>query len=74
MRGYEIPSEALTFETIRALDYAFCRELLPPIPALSESERRYQFILRHGVNEVLSRVLPEELAYVEPRLFASPPR
>lgn len=71
MRGYEIPSEALTFETIRALDYAFCRELLPHLPALSESERRHQFILRHGVNEALSRVLPEELAYVEPRLFAS---
>ncbi|CAE6706100.1 hypothetical protein G2912_01095 [Paraburkholderia aspalathi] len=71
MRGYEIPSEALTFETVRALDYAFCRELLPHLPALSKSKRRRQFILQRGVNEALSRVLPKELAYAQPRLFAS---
>lgn len=71
MRGYEIPSEALTFETIRALDYAFCRELLPHLPALNQSERHHQFILHRGGNEALSRVLPTELAHGQPRLFAS---
>ncbi len=71
MRGYEIPSEALTFETVRALDYAFCRELLPHLPALNASERRQQFILRRGVNEALSRVLPTELSHELPRLFPS---
>ena len=71
MRGYEIPSEALTFETLRALDYAFCRELFPHLPALSESERRHQIILRCGVNEALMRVLPKELTYTQPRLLAS---
>lgn len=74
MRGYEIPSEALTFETLRAIDHAFCRELFPHLPALDASERPHQFILQHGVNEALSRVLPKELAYTEPRLFASSPR
>ena len=71
MRGYEIPSEALTFETVRALDYAFCRELFPHLPALSESERQRQFILQRGVNEALSRVLPKDLAYAQPDLFES---
>ncbi|VWD57244.1 hypothetical protein [Burkholderia contaminans] len=71
MRGYEIPSEALTFETVRALDYAFCRELMPHLPELNVSERRHQFILQRGVNGALSRVLPKELAYTRPRIFAS---
>lgn len=71
MRGYEVPSEALTFETIRALDYAFCRELFPHLRALSESEQRHNGYLQSGVNEALSRVLPTELAHAEPRLFES---
>jgi len=71
MRGYEIPSEALTVETIRALDYAFCRELFPHLPELSKPDRLHHFVLQRGVNEALSRVLPKELARARPRLFAS---
>lgn len=71
MRGYEVPSEALTFETIRALDYAFCRELFPRLYALSKSEQHHNFYLQSGVNEALSRVLPRELAYAEPHIFES---
>ena len=74
MRGYEIPSEALTFETIRALDHAFCRELFTHLPVLGKSERRHQSIRQSGVNEALARVLPHDLAFDEPRLFASSPR
>ena len=60
MRGYEVPSEALTLETIRAIDHLFCRELFTELPALQVSERKHQFILQRGVNEALARVLPPE--------------
>ena len=71
MSGYEIPSEALTFETVRALDHAFCREQMPHLRPLNESERRHQFLLQRGVNEALKRVLPANLAHDKPRLFSS---
>jgi hypothetical protein len=74
MRGYEVPSEALTIETARALDYAFCREHIPHLPPLTKLDRQKLFYLQSGVNEVLSRVLPTNLAYAEPALYLSSPR
>lgn len=71
MRGYEIPSEALTFEVVRALDHAFCRELFPHLPPLKNSERLQHFYLQRGVNDALSRVLPNNLSDARPRLFPS---
>ena len=70
MRGYEIPSEALTVETIRALDYAFCRELFPHLPELSKLDKVHHFVLQRGVNEALSRVLPTRITSSLSTLFA----
>jgi hypothetical protein len=74
MRGYEIPSEALTIETVRALDYAFCREQIPFLAPPTKEDRRKLFYLQSGVNEALRRVLPASLAHVEPTLYLSSPR
>ena len=74
MRGYEVPSEALTIETARALDYAFCREHIPHLPPLKKLDRQKLFYLQGGVNEALSRVLPTGLTYAEPALYLSSPR
>ncbi|MES1937483.1 hypothetical protein [Salinisphaera hydrothermalis] len=71
LRGYEKPSEALTLETLRALDYAFCRELIPELTELDESERQVENIRKHAINAALKRVLPSELKADTPRLFRS---
>jgi len=71
MKGYEIPSEALTLETVRAIDNVFCREQFPSLPALDESDQIHQFILQRGVNEALARVLPTELLHSQPRIYPS---
>lgn len=49
LRGYEKPSEALTFETLRALDYAFCRELIPELKELDESGLRMESIRKYSL-------------------------
>lgn len=74
MRGYEVPSEALTIETVRALDYAFCREHIPFLAPPLKEERRRLFYSQSGVNEALGRVLPTALAQAEPALHLSSPR
>ncbi|MFT3760069.1 hypothetical protein [Thauera sp.] len=71
LRGYEKPSEALTLETLRAIDYVFCRELIPELEKLEESERRMESIRRYSINAALKRVLPSELKADAPRLFTS---
>lgn len=71
LRGYEKPSEALTFETLRAIDYVFCRELIPELKELEESERRMESIRKYSINAALKRVLPSELKADAPRLFTS---
>jgi hypothetical protein len=71
LRGYEKPSEALTFETLRALDFTFCRELIPELGELDESGRQMESIRKHSINAALKRVLPSELKTGDPRLFVS---
>ncbi|WP_422097107.1 hypothetical protein [Variovorax sp.] len=71
LSGYERPSEALTFETLRALDYAFCRVLIPELKDLNNSERQMESIRKYSINAALKRVLPSELKADAPRLFAS---
>ncbi|HRQ59545.1 MAG TPA: hypothetical protein PLN31_19185 [Azoarcus taiwanensis] len=71
LRGYEKPSEALTFETLRAVDYAFCRELVPELKGLDDSGRQMESIRKYAINAALQRVLPIELKADAPRLFAS---
>lgn len=71
LRGYEKPSEALTFETLRAIDYVFCRELIPELQSLDTPELQMESISKHAINAALQRVLPTELKSDAPRLFAS---
>lgn len=71
LRGYEKPSEALTFETLRALDYAFCRELIPELKELDESGLQMESIRKYSINAALKRVLPSELKQMRPD--SSPP-
>lgn len=71
LRGYEKPSEALTFETLRAIDYVFCRELIPELGELDESGRRMERVRKYSINAALKRVLPSELKVDAPRLFTS---
>lgn len=71
LRGYEKPSEALTFEMLRAIDYVFCRELIPELQSLDTPELQMESISKHAINAALQRVLPTELKSDAPRLFAS---
>jgi hypothetical protein len=71
LRGYEKPSEALTFETLRALDFTFCRELIPELGDLDEHGRQMESLRKHSINAALKRVLPLELKGDAPKLFTS---
>lgn len=71
MRGYELPSMALTVETLRAIDYAFCRELYPELPTPRGGAAHHEQISRWGVNEALSRVLPRSVEADVPQVFQS---
>jgi hypothetical protein len=71
LRGYEKPSEALTFETLRALDYAFCRELIPELKELDKSGLQMECVRKYSINAALKRVLPSELKADAPRFFTS---
>lgn len=71
LSGYERPSEVLTFETLRAIDYAFCRELIPELKELDESGLRMESIRKYSINAALKRVLPSELKADAPRVFTS---
>lgn len=74
LRGYEKPSEALTFETLRALDFTFCRELIPELGDLDESARQTESLRKHSINAALKRVLPLGLNEGIPKIFTSNPR
>lgn len=74
LSGYEKPSEALTFEALRAIDFAFCRELIPELQRLDDSERQMENVRKHAINAALQRILPTELKTDAPKLFASNPK
>lgn len=71
LRGYDSPSEALTLETLRALDFAFCRELIPELGDLDESGHQMENIRKYSINAALKKVLPLELNADVPKLFVS---
>lgn len=71
LSGYERSSEALTFETIRAIDFAFCREVIPEMQSVSDSELKHESVRKNAINAALRRVFPTELKSEMPRLFAS---
>ena len=71
MGGYEVASEAITFETLRAIDFSYCRELFPELPTLDGNGRQLESIRHHGVSAALRRVMPTSLEPGQPRLFRS---
>lgn len=71
MRGYEVISEALTFETLRAIDFAYCRELYPELKNAKHDDVLPEPIRRRGVNNALRRVMPISLQNSGSKLFRS---
>lgn len=66
LEGYRRDDEKLLFETLRAIDHLYCRELFEA-RKLEGSDAVYRTISSWGVNEALARVMPRVL---EPRLFS----
>lgn len=62
MACYEKQSEAITYETIRALDDLFCRDLMEPSRPVGKTEQLSRTISTWGVNHALRRVVPRTLA------------
>ncbi|SAL15593.1 hypothetical protein AWB69_00745 [Caballeronia udeis] len=71
LKVYERPSEPLAFETVRAIDYVFCRELFPESEECDDSDSRETTIMSWGVNGALSRILPDHLHGEPFKLFPS---
>lgn len=65
------PVEPLLFETIRAIDNVFCQELFYP----PEAAERFPFpqysLMSWGVNQALSRMIPDQLGFGGFKLFPS---
>ncbi|KRB03237.1 hypothetical protein [Lysobacter sp. Root690] len=68
LSGYEKPSEALTLETLRALDFAHCRELFPEFQLSDSSELQIESVRQWSINAALKRVFPIELSASEPEI------
>ncbi|GAB3244628.1 hypothetical protein [Chitinimonas naiadis] len=71
MQGYEKESEALTIETVRALDCVLFEEFIPELRNASERTSAERLIMQAGVNEALRRVLPKSLARHSPERFVA---
>jgi hypothetical protein len=71
LKAYEQRSEMIVFETLRALDDVFCRELFEREEILPEGHRRERFIMGWSTNQALKRVMPHSLSTAPFRLFPS---
>ena len=71
LSGYEQPSEARAFETLRALDDLFFRDLMEPRRVVEENERRFRSLSTWGVNQALRRIVPRRLTSGDFREFPS---
>ena len=71
LKGYEQPSEVLTLETVRAIDFLFCKDLFPEKEGGRGLDRAEAIIMSWGVNGALSRVFPEALHDDPFKLFPS---
>jgi hypothetical protein len=58
LRSYEQPSEPVVYETLRALDDLFCRDLMEPDRPVPDGERRFRSLATWGVNHALRRIIP----------------
>jgi hypothetical protein len=65
------PSEPLLFETLRAIDVAYCEELFEGDEKPDLSVRRHRSLLTWGVNKALDRMLPDQLLTGPFKLFRS---
>lgn len=57
--GYEQPAEPLAYETLRALDDLYLRDLMEPGRVVEENERNFRRISAWGVNHALRRIIPK---------------
>lgn len=71
LRSYERPSETLTLEVLRAIDYAHCRDLFPESPRLDTSDRIALELRKWAINGALQRVMPIDLSDGNAALFTS---
>lgn len=71
LAGYERPSEPVVYETLRALDDLFCRELMELPQTLDKEERLYRSLSGWGVNQALRRIVPKTLDARQLRVFPS---
>lgn len=61
----------MVYETLRALDDLFCRELMEPTQAVDTEERLYRILSGWGVNHALRRIVPKTLDARPLRIFPS---
>lgn len=61
LAAYEQPSEPLAYETLRALDDLFCRDLMEPARSVAKNERRFRSLSTWGINHALQRIIPRVL-------------
>lgn len=68
---WRLPSEALIFETLRAIDHAYCEELFVNDDKLRPNELHHRSLLTWGVNRALTTLMPDELLRGPFRFFPS---
>jgi len=74
VEAWRRPKETLLFETLRAIDFVFCRELFPEqAPLKGENEKRYHSLQSSGVNKALDRMVPDEFSSEPFVLFPTRP-
>jgi len=69
------PKEPLLFETLRAIDLVYCRELFPENQnvKVSRTEAQYQWLQGWGINKALERLMPDQFSSGPFVLFPSKP-
>jgi hypothetical protein len=68
---YEQPSEVLSYETLRALDDLFLRDLMEPTRPVEENEHHFRALSTWGVNHALRRIVPKRSTATTFRNFPS---
>jgi hypothetical protein len=71
MEGWRRPSQLLLFETLRAIDNAYCEELFVPDEEQEATALLHRSLLTWGVNKALARILPDELTHGAFKLLPS---
>jgi hypothetical protein len=74
IEAWRQPKEPLLFETLRAIDFVFCRELFPEQrPITGQNEAQYHSLQSWGVNKALERLIPDDFSSGPFILFPSKP-